>query len=242
MESTKAALSSNSSYINKKGELGHPYHFNAQNIKMWLRVWWKGDTGFDQSFFRNSWTTSDLSLWLISKQNKKSSYPEPDTNLSPVFNPSPSLNKGDSTWIYYNWPSGTEGTILLFSRWSSHIVIQRPIKMASVSTGALHSCEDHLQEPRSVSAARLESLAFIQAQNGNGSEFSVSHLFLFSSSLSLGSDSSPVSATGHYSHGFSAHLACFFPAYALSGEPVRVSVSRCCLLSAAPRFAFKHEK
>lgn len=45
--------------------------------------------------------------------------------------------------------------------------------MALVSSGALHSCEDHLQYPRSLSSARLESLSFIRAQNGNASNSSV---------------------------------------------------------------------
>lgn len=52
--------------------------------------------------------------------------------------------------------------------------------MALVSSGALQSCEDHLQHPLSASAVRLESLAFIRAQNGNASNSSVRRLFYFS--------------------------------------------------------------
>lgn len=82
--------------------------------------------------------------------------------------------------------------------------------MALVSSGALHSCEDHLQKPRSVSAACLESLAFIQAQNGNASNSSVlsaASSFIFSL-LSLSSDFSHPSATGGGS--LSAQLLCPF--------------------------------
>lgn len=82
--------------------------------------------------------------------------------------------------------------------------------MALVSSGALHSCEDHLQYPRSVSAARLESLAFIQAQNGNASNSSVLPIATSSifSLLSPNSDFSHPFATGGGS--FSAWLLCTF--------------------------------
>lgn len=47
--------------------------------------------------------------------------------------------------------------------------------MASVSSGARRSCEDHLQLPGSGSAACLKSLALMQFRNGNGSKYSVLH-------------------------------------------------------------------
>lgn len=47
--------------------------------------------------------------------------------------------------------------------------------MASVSSGARRSGEDHLQLPGPGSAACLKSLSLMQVQNGNGSKYSVLH-------------------------------------------------------------------
>ena len=98
--------------------------------------------------------------------------------------------------------------------------------MALDSSGALHSCEDHLQNPRSVSAACLESLAFTQSQNGNASNSSVP---LFFPPPSLISDCSHPSATGVSLLGSSAHLALFFTVSALSRESAPLSISFACL-------------
>lgn len=94
--------------------------------------------------------------------------------------------------------------------------------MALVSSGAFHSCEDHLQNPRSVSAARLESLAFIQAQNGNASNSSVlpaaSSFIFFSPLPQLRFPLTPLPQEGEVSLlGSSAHLA-YFSASALCRE------------------------
>lgn len=98
--------------------------------------------------------------------------------------------------------------------------------MALVSSGALHSCEDHLQTPRSVSAARLESLAFIQAQNGNASNSLSSSPptpLLFLSSPSAPISLTPLPQEGEVSLlGSSAHLA-YFSASALCGESAPLS-------------------
>lgn len=98
--------------------------------------------------------------------------------------------------------------------------------MALVSSGALHSCKDHLQNPHSVSAARLESLAFIQTQNGNASNCSVlptATAFIFSL-LSLSSESlTPQPQEGEVSLlGSSAHLA-YFSASGLCRESALLS-------------------
>lgn len=105
--------------------------------------------------------------------------------------------------------------------------------MALVSSGALHSCEDHLQYPRSVSAARLESLAFMQAQNGNASNSSVlpiatSCIF---SLLSLSSDFSRPFATGEGKFLCLAPLhiyPIFLPLLSAGNLPYSPSLSQSC--------------
>lgn len=133
-----------------------------------------------------------------------------------------------------------KSTTALFSPWRSHIVIQCPIKVALVSSGARHSCEDHLRYPRPVSAARLKSLAFIQAQNENASNSSVlptTSSFIFFSPLPQLRFLSPLCQSRGVPLLGSSAFSPFFSASVLCGEFAPLS-STLSVLLLPPLFFF----
>lgn len=113
--------------------------------------------------------------------------------------------------------------------------------MALVSSGARHSCEDHLRYPRPVSAARLKSLAFIQAQNENASNSSVlptTSSFIFSL-LSLSPDFfHPFAKAGVFLCLVPLHLAHFFCLCSLRGICPTLFNSLCLAFTTAFFFSF----